>query len=210
MLLAALQPLDWKNAVIVPAMMTIILGGWLALVTANIIYLRDIKARVSSALFDLITQYDSYRWASYRQFELGNLTMMKVLIFLGDDLKRRGFLRHEELVRTIVREIDLELKHLLASVVTHLEPTFSDEFRTEFRKDIEGTELPMVVRNMTRIRVSKALAARLVKDATRFNQLRGDLLGILELPILARYLDDHGFGRSSDRCEKCGHQHRVI
>src|SRR4249920_541647 len=94
--------IDWKSILEIPInpwitgyLVPFVLGSWLAFITANIIYIRDMKARVLVELVQLQLRLGELDFETHRELDMKTAMIYQTLLLIGDDLTRRCFFTYD-------------------------------------------------------------------------------------------------------------------
>ena len=175
----------WVTNYVAPAFM----GAWLALITANIIYIRDAKARVLTELVQLQLRLGELDFETHNELDAKTTLLYQGLLLIGEDLTRRSYFTYDAyLQRTYADHTAVVMDSIKKVLAAHL-PRFSMAQRQAFAANPGEAQLPKGFAKDVREEIIKALASRIDSDVNRFYVMRSDWAAILGLHMLAKFIE---------------------
>jgi hypothetical protein len=174
----------WVTGYVVPACM----GLWLALITANIVYIRDMKARVLTELVQLQLRLGNLDFDTHNELDAKTTLMYQSLLLIGEDLTRRSYFTYEAYLYKTYTDHTVVVIHSIKKVLAARLPQFSREQRQAFATNPGEARLPEGFAKDVRDEILKVLTSRIDSDVNRFYLLRSDWAAVLGLHSLAKFL----------------------
>ena len=175
----------WVTGYVMPAF----IGLWLAIVTANIIYIRDMKARVLTELVQLQLRLGSLDFDTHNELDAKTTLMYQALLLIGEDLTRRGYFTYEAYLYKTYSDHTAVVVHSIKKVLAARLPRFTREQRQAFATNPGEVRLPEGFAKEVRDEILKILTSRIDSDVDRLYVLRSDWSAVLGLQTLAKFLD---------------------
>jgi len=175
----------WMTGYVVPA----VLGAWLALITANIIYIRDTKARVMSELVQLHLRLGDLDFETHRELDAKTTLLYQALLLLGEELTRRGFFTYVAYLHKTYHEHAALVLESIKKVLAERLPQMSHDQRLAFAQNPGEAHLPEGFAKAVRDEIRLGLTSRIDNDVNRFYVIRSDLIAVLGLPTLAGIIE---------------------
>ena len=175
----------WVTGYIAPAIM----GTWLAIITANIIYIRDMKARVLVELVNLHLRLGSLDFKTHQELDVKTTLLYQALLLIGEDLTRRSFFTYEAFLQKTYADHTTVVLDAIKKVLEERLPQFSKEQREAFARNPGETVLPDGFAEDVRDEIGRALTSRIDSDVNRFYVIRSDLAAVLGLQTIAKFME---------------------
>lgn len=113
-------------------LMPVFLGSWRALITAKIIYIREMKTRVVPEMVQLHLRFGRLDFETHRELEVKTTLLYQARLLIGEDLHRRLFFDYEaHLQKTYSDHTALVLECIRKGLFERL-PVFTDAQREAF------------------------------------------------------------------------------
>lgn len=168
--------------------MPVFIGGWLALITANIIYIRDMKTRVMAELVQLHIRLAGLDFETHRELDVKTTLLYEGLLLIGEDLTRRSYFSYEAYLQKTYADHTGVVLEAVKKVLAERLPKFSREERHAFATNPGGTRLPEGFAKDVRNEIVRALTSRIDTDVNRFYVIRSDWAAVLGLQTLAKFI----------------------
>lgn len=175
----------WMTGYVVP----LFIGFWLAIITANIIYIRDMKARVLTELIQLQLRLGSLDFDTHNELDAKTTLMYQALLLIGEDLTRRGYYTYEACLYRTYSDHTAVVIHSIKKVLGIRLPRFTEEQRQAFATNPGEARLPEGFAKDVSDEILKVLTSRIDSDVNRLYVLRSDWPAIMGLQTLAKFLD---------------------
>ncbi len=170
-------------------LMPIFLGSWLALITANIIYIREMKTRVMTELVQLHLRLGQLDFETHRELDVKTTLLYQALLLIGEDLHRRCFFSYEAYLQKTYSDHTALVLDCIKKVLYDRLPRFTDAQRQAFALNPGEALLPVGFAKAVRNELAKALTIRIDNDVNRFYIIRSDLAAVLGLHSLAKLIE---------------------
>jgi len=177
----------WVTSYIAPAL----IGGWLALITANIIYIRDTKARVLTELVQLHLRLSELDFETHGELDMKTTLLYQGLLLIGEDLTRRSYFTYDACLQKTYADHTAVVLDSIKKVLAERLPQFTRQQREAFARNPGDTPLPEGFAKDVRLEIVKALATRIDSDVNRFYLMRSDWAAVLGLHTLAKFMQKH-------------------
>jgi len=174
----------------------VFLGLWLALITANIIYIRYMKTRVMSELVQLHLRLGQLDFETHRELDVKTTLLYQALLLIGEDLHRRCFFKYEAYLQKTYSDHTVLVLECIRKVLAERLPQFSKSQRQAFALNPGEALLPEGFAKAVRNEIAKALTSRIDNDVNRFYLIRSDLAAVLGLHSLAKLIERWRPGRA--------------
>lgn len=175
----------WITGYVIP----LVLGSWLALITANIIYIRDMKARVLVELVQLHLRLSELDFETHLELDMKTAMLYQTLLLIGEDLSRRSFFTYDAYLQRIYADHTEVVLDSIRMVQTNLLPHFTPQQRGAFVLNPGEARVPAGFAKEVRDQIRKGLLSRIDNDVNRFYLMRSDLAAILGLHSVARFIE---------------------
>ena len=175
----------WVTSYVVPAFM----GMWLVIIAANIIYIRDMKARVLTELVRLQLRLGELDFDTHNELDAKTTLMYQGLLLIGEDLTRRSYFTYEAYLYKTYADHTAVVVHSIKKVLADRLPQFSQEQRQAFATNPGETRLPDGFAKNVRDEIIRVLTSRIDSDVNRFYLLRSDWAAVLGLQTLAKFME---------------------
>ncbi len=175
----------WVTSYLMPAFM----GTWLAIITANIIYIRDMKARVMTELVQLHLRLGAIDFNTHRELDVKTTLLYQALLLIGEDLTRRSFFNYEAYLQRTYADHTSVVLDSIKKVLAERLPRFTAEQRHAFAMNPGEALLPHGFAKDVRDEIGRALTSRIDSDVNRFYVIRSDLAAVLGLQTLANFME---------------------
>jgi hypothetical protein len=185
--------------------MPIFIGSWLALITANIIYIREMKTRVMTELVQLHLRLGQLAFETHRELDVKTTLLYQALLLIGEDLHRRCFFSYEAYLQKTYSDHTALVLECIRKVLTERLPQFTAAQRQAFALNPGEALLPEGFAKAVRNELAKALTSRIDNDVNRFYVIRSDLAAVLGLHSLAKLIER----RHPSRAEITGPPFRI-
>lgn len=160
-------------------------GIWLALFTANLIYIRDIKSRIYLELFNVMVKFMDAEMRNKADAEKALLVPFKGLVLMTDDLRRRGYGLLDREVLDTMNSITKQVSALFIELFNQASQVFPLALREQWLKATDAERatipLPQTLLNEFRQRGARLLAARIVLDAQRIQAVKSEWFALFEV-----------------------------
>jgi len=175
----------WVTGYVMP----VLIGFWLAIITANIIYIRDMKARVLTELVQLQLRLGSLDFDTHNELDARTTLIYQALLLIGEDLTRRGYFTYEACLYKTYSDHTAVVVYSIKKVLAARLQRFTYEQRQAFATNPGEARLPEGFAKEVRDEILKILTSRIDSDVDRLYLLRSDWPAVLGLQTLAKFLD---------------------
>lgn len=174
----------WVTGYVVP----VFVGCWLVSIGANIIYIRDMKARVLTEMVQLQLRLGALDFETHNELDAKTTLMYQALLLIGEDLTRRGYFTYEEYLYRTYSDHTAVVIHSIKKVLAARLPQFTEDQRRAFATNPGETRLPAGFAKDVRTEILKILTSRIDSDVNRFYVMRSDWAAVFGLQAVARFL----------------------
>ena len=175
----------WVTGYVMP----VFIGSWLVMIGANIIYIRDMKARVLTELVQLQLRLGDLDFETHNELDAKTTLMYQALLLIGEDLTRRGYFTYEEYLYKTYSDHTAVVIHSIKKLLAARLPQFSQEQRLAFATNPGETRLPEGFAKDVRGEILKVLTSRIDSDVNRFYVLRSDWPAVFGLQTVAKFME---------------------
>ncbi len=177
----------WFTGYVIP----LVLGSWLALITANIIYIRDTKARVLTELVQLHLRLGELDFETHRELDMKTTLLYQALLLIGEDLTRRCFFTYDAYLQKTYADHTEVVLDSIRKVQAHRLPHFTQQQREAFALNPGEARVPEGFAQEVRDQIRRGLMSRIDSDVNRFYLMRSDLAAVLGLQSVAKFIEKY-------------------
>jgi hypothetical protein len=177
----------WVTSYVMP----VFLGSWLVMIAANVIYIRDMKARVLTELVELQLRLGALDFETHNELDAKTTLMYQALLLIGEDLTRRGYFTYEAYLYKTYSDHTAVVIYSIKKALAVWLPQMTEKQRQAFATNPGETRLPSGFAKDVRREILKMLASRIDSDVNRLYLLRSDWAAVFGLETVAKFIASH-------------------